>query len=287
MCITGSLADFSLPQVFWLLETGHQSGLLTLHPDDTEQTSSNKAYYIWVYRGNLVGMANLLDDQGLVSLIAQRRWLKDTCPSSLFAKLSRLCPQHQPLGSYLKKQGILTNQQLKWLFQAQVLQPIYDAFKLKSGHFRFDHNVPLPTIEMTGLSISATLATLIGLRNLPSWDALADQLPDPDTALASVVNVKPDYPLNDLEWQVWTYTDCMVSLQSIAQYLQLPLKTVQQIAFRLIAIGLAEEIFLEVEDNFTPTVESPSSGLRQDSYRETVSYSFLQNLLGFLVPKAS
>ncbi|MEQ8754718.1 MAG: DUF4388 domain-containing protein [Coleofasciculus sp. G1-WW12-02] len=287
MCITGSLADFSLPQVFWLLETGHQSGLLTLHPDDTEQTSSNKAYYIWVYRGNLVGMANLLDDQGLVSLITQRRWLKDTCPSSLFAKLSRLCPQHQPLGSYLKKQGILTNQQLKWLFQAQVLQPIYDAFKLKSGHFRFDHNVPLPTIEMTGLSISATLATLIGLRNLPSWDALADQLPDPDTALASVVNVKPDYPLNDLEWQVWTYTDCMVSLQSIAQYLQLPLKTVQQIAFRLIAIGLAEEIFLEVEDNFTPTVESPSSGLRQDSYRETVSYSFLQNLLGFLVPKAS
>ncbi|MEQ9670529.1 DUF4388 domain-containing protein [Coleofasciculus sp. G2-EDA-02] len=287
MCITGSLADFSLPQVFWLLETGHQSGLLTLHPDDTEQTSSNKAYYIWVYRGNLVGMANLLDDQGLVSLIAQRRWLKDSCPSSLFAKLSRLCPQHQPLGSYLKKQGILTNQQLKWLFQAQVLQPIYDAFKLKSGHFRFEHNVPLPTIEMTGLSISATLATLIGLRNLPSWDALADQLPAPDMGLTSVVNVKPDYPLNDLEWQVWTYTDCMVSLQSIAQYLQLPLKTVQQIAFRLIAIGLAEEIFLEVEDNFTPTVESPSAGLHKDSYRETVSYSFLQNLLGFLVPKAS
>lgn len=287
MCITGSLADFSLPQVFWLLETGHQSGLLTLHPDDTEQMCSNKAYYIWVYRGNLVGMANLLDHQGLVSLIAQRRWLKDTCPSSLFAKLSRLCPQHQPLGSYLKKQGILTNQQLKWLFQAQVLQPIYDAFQLKAGHFRFEHNVPLPTIEMTGLSISATLATLIGLRNLPSWDALADQLPDPDMGLASVVNVKPDYPLNDLEWQVWTYTDCMVSLRSIAQYLQLPLKMVQQIAFRLIAIGLAEEIFLEVEDNFTPTVESQSSGLHQNSYRETVSYSFLQNLLGFLVPKAS
>lgn len=287
MCITGSLADFSLPQVFCLLETGHQSGLLTLHPEGTDHTSSNQAYYIWVYRGQLVGMANLLDHQGLVSLIAQQRWLKDTCPSSLFAKLTRLCPHHQPLGSYLKKQGILTNQQLKWLFQVQVLQPLCNAFQLKAGHFRFDHHVPLPTIEMTGLSISATLATLMGLRNLPSWDALADHLPDPDMGLASLGTEQSEFPLNDLEWQVWTYTDCMVSLNSIAQYLQLPLKTVQQIAFRLIVIGLAQEMSLAVEDEYTPAIESQSSGLYQDSYREVVSYSFLQHLLGFLVPKAS
>lgn len=283
MSVIGSLTDFSLPEIFQFVERGKKTGLVTLRSLPDDETTSPQVYYIWVYQGRIVAAANQLENRGLVSLINQRQWVSDR----VIVKLAQLCPTTKPLGLYLKNHGVLQAEQLKRLFQIQVLQQVCALFKLKDGQFRFDTNAPLPTPEMTGLSVPATEATLMGLRVLRSWDALADKLPDPNSGLASVVVGQLHYRLDTLEWQVWEYTKGSVSLKAISRQLRIPVEKVQQVAFRLITIGLAEEVPLLVGTLSTQTVEPSPSQLIDEDERQGINPSFLQNLVGFLRSKVA
>src|ERR687885_2744559 len=281
MSITGHLSDFSLPEIFQLLEKGHKTGLLTLHPELSAQEKP-QSHYIWVYQGRIVAASNRLDHQGLVSLIDQRQWVSDR----VFDKLVHwCCPINEPLGLYLKNQGVLQAEQLKRIFQVQVLQQVCALFQLKDGRFKFDQNVPIPTREMTGLSIPATEATLMGLRALRNWDALEEKLPDPNGGLVSTIDGQPRYRLNSQECLVWEYAKGTVSLKTIARQISLPIEKVQQITFRLITLGIAEEVPLVVGTLPTQAVDPLPAQLIDEAEKQNVSQSFVQNLVGFLRSK--
>src|SRR5919199_304518 len=126
------------------------------------KTTPVSGYYIWVYRGHLVAVANRLDNLGLVELINQQQWVSER----VVTKLAQLCPNDQPLGLYLLNQGVLKPSQLKQLFFLQVLQQIEAIFQLNEAQFRFDSNVLLPRQEMTGLSVSPrSLRLVMALKN--------------------------------------------------------------------------------------------------------------------------
>jgi hypothetical protein len=71
-------------------------------------------------------------------------------------------------------------------------------------------------------------------------------------------------------------------LKAIAQQLRLPVETVQQIAFRLITVGIAEEVPLVPGSFPNPEVKSLSAPLIDEAASQNISSSFLQNLMGFL-----
>lgn len=281
MCITGSLTDFSLPEIFRLLGKGHHTGVLTVNTDVPTAVTPNGVCYIWVYRGRIVAIDSQLEHSGLIKLIAQRQWID----RRQLAQLRESFPQDQPLGSELQKQGFLTIQQVKWLFQIQVLRPTCALFQLKAGRFKFSHEVKLPMSGMTGLSLNALGANLLGLRSLRNWDALGDKLPDANAGLLSVTG-HPRYSLNALESQVWEYTSGTVSLREIAKQLRLSVKTVQQIAFRLMTVGLVEEVPLVIHTPCPQSVDAIATPLHPEVTDQPVSHSFLHNLMGFLADKS-
>ena len=279
MCVTGYLSDFSLPEIFQFIEKGRKTGLLTLRALSNSQAKTGK-YYIWMHQGRIVAAANRLDHQGLVSLLDGRQWISDR----VFDKVVHwCCPIDQPLGLYLKNQGVLQAAQLKRLFQIQVLQQVCALFQLKDAEFEFEQNVQIPSREMTGLSVPATEATLVGLRVLKNWNALADKLPDPNGGLVSTMIGKSQYRLDSLEWQVWEYTKGTLSLNAIAEQLRLPVEKVQQVAFRLVTVGLAEEVLL-IRPPATQVDQLPAQFI-DEAQKQTVSLSFMQNLVGFLRSK--
>lgn len=149
MSTIGYLTDFSLIEIFQFLEKGHKTGLLTIRVLPESQTPLLAVYYIWVEQGCVVAAANQLDGQGLASLIAQRHWVS----KHLLDRLGQFCPLDKPLGLCLKNQGALQTEQLKQLFHIQVVQQVFALSQLKEGQFIFEQNVPVPTQEMTGLSI--------------------------------------------------------------------------------------------------------------------------------------
>lgn len=286
MTVTGYLADFSLAELFQLLEQGDKTGLLTICTLSDHVTDRRRNHHIWFSQGQIVAAGNSLDQQGLMRLIAQRGWMGDR---AVF-RLAQTCQTNTPLGLCLKTQGILSAEQLKLLFYTQVMRQVCALFALPDGWFQFDPKAPVPVAEMTGLLATATDVTLAGLRALKDWNALAEKLPDSSSALISVVDSKPSLRLNPSEWQVWEFTNGTMALRQVAQHLNLSVAKTQQIAFRLIVAGLAEEVPLIAESPTRLTLPgSLDSTLLPEPVLGTgaapVSQSFLQNLVGFLKGK--
>ncbi len=294
MAITGHLAEFSLPEIFQFLEQGHKTGLLTIFALPEPQTPKEaRGHYIWFSQGRVVAAANRSDHRGLINIISQRGWLGDRAAS----RLLQCCGPNTPLGLCLKTQGILQADQLKLLFYTQVMRQVCALFALEDGWFHFDSKANLPLAEMTGLNAPATEVTLAGLRALKDWRMLAEKLPDPMATLISVIEGKPHHRLNQIEWQIWEFTNGNVPLSAIAKQLQLPVLKIQQVAFRLIVVGLIEEVPMvltpTVPDEPLPTLEDIQPSETQEPSSEQpsqpsseVSQSFLQNLVTFLKGKS-
>lgn len=314
MAFTGYLTEFSLPEIFQFLEQGHKTGLLTLRTLPVQNQEEVQPYYIWLHQGNIVAAADRSDEKGLISMIAQRGWVSDRAALKLFQS----CPVNTPMGLCLKSQGLLQAEQLKLLFRTQVVGLVSNLFQLSNAQFEFNAKSILPAAEMTGLSLPATEATLMGLRTLRDWKALAEKLPDPTSGLSSAIIGQPQMKLDSHEWQVWEFANGSITLQQIAKQLTIPIEKVQQIAFRLIVTNLAEEVFMLAVQNAVvtdngfageklqnPTVEyfskenintqsnfaSPKENILLESKadrssKSNVSQSFLQNLVGFLRTKS-
>ncbi|MEH2435323.1 MAG: DUF4388 domain-containing protein [Nostoc sp.] len=285
MAITGNFADFSLPELLHFLEQGQKTGLLYIGfvVGDTKNCTT-QAYYIWLQQGRVIAAADRLDEKGLMSMIAQRGWISERVISRVIKVDAS--STNTPMGLCLKSQGLLEPEQLKILFNTQVLQQVCALFQIKDALFTFDATANLPLAEMTGLSMSATEIILQGLRTLRDWTALADKLPKCTSGLSSLPK-QPQIPLNAQEWQLWEFVNSEVSLENIANQLRISTETVQQIAFLLIVVGLAEEHFMgavspmSTLEEYTHPVASVEVG-QELPEKPIVSQSFLKSLVGFL-----
>lgn len=284
MAISGYFSEFSLSEIFLLLEQGSKTGRLSIQEQSEQSSRKGKIFYIWFKQGNIAAATDRTDGQGLLLLIQRRGWI--SAPAA--ERVLEVCSIDQPAGLCLKTQGLLEAEQLKLIFSQQVLQEVCKLFQLKDGKFQFDANLSLPSSEMTGLTAPAREVTLAGLRVLRDWTMLQDKMPESISGLASVVKDKPKLRLNQLEWQVWEFANGKVPIQDIAKQLQLPLEKIQQVAFRLMVVGLAEEI------PFVASAPPQKLDLEMEIFKEeertapvktTFSQSFLNNLVGFLKSK--
>ncbi len=283
MALSGFLKDFSLGETFQILEQGEKTGLLSireLKPTNISksETSPNQQYYIWFKQGRIIAAANRKDNKGLQALLAKRGWVSEETLREVYQNSN----SDQPLGLLLKSQDLLDHHQLKLLFVTQVMQQVCSLFKLDRGFFLFEQGLEPSFAEKTGLSKPATELTLMGLRMLKNWTPLADKLPEANSGLIPLINTEPSYTLSAEEWEVWRYTDGKTALSTMAKKLQLPLEKVQQIAFRLIVIGIVEE--LAMVEMLPPETEATS----EEEIKEptAVSHSFLNQLTSFLEDKA-
>lgn len=292
MSLSSSFTDFSLAELFQLIDQGRKSGCLTVCtlPDLYAPSSKSYYFYMWFKQGRIVAAAHQLNSQGLIYKMVQRGLVKQQVIDNLLTQT----PVATPIGLQLKTQGLLSAEQLNLLFGSQ-LQQIRALFEIQKGVFKLDSKAALPWQEMTGISIKATEVALMALRTLKNWKVLADVLPDARSAIQSTVNNKPQIHLNAFEWQLWEFANGSVDLATIASLLNQSTISVQQAAFRLMLAGLVEEIpliksTLELNDGkINCSVEnhiSMGATKSQELGARKVSTVFLQNLVGFLRSKA-
>ncbi|NMG09028.1 DUF4388 domain-containing protein [Brasilonema sp. UFV-L1] len=289
MSISSSFTDFSLAELFQLIDQGRKSGCLTVCtlPDLHTPGSKSHYYYIWFRQGSVVAAANRLNGQGLLQNVIQRGWVSKQLIEQVCTETSLVTP----LGLLLKIQGILTTEQLNLLFASQ-LQQVRALFEIQKGVFKLDSRASLPLEEMTGLSLRTMEVALMAVRALKNWKVLAEVLPAANSGIKNLTNDKPQIHLNTLEWQVWEFANGSLSLNAIASQLNQPIAIVQQAAFRLILVGLVKEVSLaestlnlkESPMLSSNSVNSSAFGFKQSKYPETsrISTSFLENLVGFL-----
>ncbi|MBW4601643.1 MAG: DUF4388 domain-containing protein [Calothrix sp. FI2-JRJ7] len=281
MSLSSSFTDFSLAELFQLIDQGKKSGCLTVCtlPNLKVIGSKSQHYYIWFRQGNVVAATSKLNGLGLVEKIVQRGWVNERT----LKRLRLQAATDTPLGLYLKTLEILSAEQLNLLFASQ-LQQVRQLFEIQKGVFKLDSKAILPTSEMTGISLRATEVALMALRVIKNWAALADALPNATSAIEGITLAKTQLHLHPLEWQLWEFADGFVSLNTLASQLNQPIATIQQVAFRLMVAGLVEEIPLSSHSQSFDGYMSTYSP--QKSQPLKVSTSFLQNLVGFLKSKA-
>ncbi len=291
MSLSSSFTDFSLAELFQLVDQGRKSGCLTVCtlPNLSVPKSKSQYFYIWFRQGRVVAATNRLNGNGLSDTITQRGWAKQQVIEQLFTEASTVIP----FGLHLKTQGFLSAEQLNQLFASQ-LQQVRNLFEIQKGVFKLDSKATLPWNEMTGLSLRAMEVALMALRILKNWEVLADVLPDVDSAIQSMTQGNPQIRLHTLEWQAWEFANGSVSVKEIASQLNQPITLVQQAIFRLIVAGLVEEVPLVTstanlnDDSIDGSLANfPSLGLQKSKQLENlkISSSFLQNLVGFLKSK--
>jgi Domain of unknown function (DUF4388) len=280
MSLTGYLSEYSLVEIFNFVQDGNKTGLLSIDPDRCFSRSLDNAYYISFQFGRIVAVSNgrRLQDLGLLKTIEQRKWLSLEQITGLSFHASNL---QQPLGTYLKSCNLLDAEQLKLLFDAQVTANICKLFgEQHHGRFQFDPQAPSIYTEMTGISLTAREVSLFALRMLRDWSGLNAKLPAPESALQRWITT-PDLRLDAQESKVWNLALGEISIAQMAERLKLGIDRVQQIGFRLISIGLVDELPLV---RSLPPIENSIDMIApiSDNAPTAVSASFLNRLMGFL-----
>ncbi len=239
MAFTGYLSKFSLPEILEFLEQGYKTGLLSIRALKENSHEESQNHYIWLRQGRIVAAANRLDNQGLLSMIVRRGWIKERVAREKF----QACGSQMAMGLCLKSMGLLTGEQITLLFRTQIMEQVPPLFELENGKFDFDFQASIPSAEMTGLSMLTTEATIKSLRSLRNWSALTAKLPDPTSGISKKTEILSNLELDSQESKVWKYANSQTSLDEIANQLSIALEKVRQIAFRLIVSNVAEEAF--------------------------------------------
>lgn len=277
--LVGNISEFSLPELFKMIAEGNKSGMLSLVCSSKFLSKSKiaeaKNYYIWFKKGEIVAASNRLDGKGLISMMSRRAWIdNDELSDVLFyQKLTTA------LGSLLKSQQLIGQEELEILFRMQVSREVMPLFEVKDAPFKFYENVSAPLTELTGLTVSVKSLLLRSLRVLKDWSIFQAKLPSLNSILVNN-NLQETSDLNLDEWEkrILQLVPENYSLQQIASKLKLHFEQVQQISFRLICIGMVEEIPVVVASNQPVETQVEHS----ISEKALLSKSYINNLVDFL-----
>ena len=284
MSLVGCLSEYSLAEIFNFVQEGNKTGLLSIEPDRCLSRSVDNAYYISFQTGRIMAVSSGqgLEYRGLLKMMEQRRWLSLEQVTGLSINANRL---GQPLGTYLKSCNTLDTEQLRLLFDSQVVASICKLFgEIHYGKFKFDAQASLMYAEMTGISLTAQEVSLLGLRMLRDWSNLTFKLPAPESSLQKVLSTPPKLRLDTQESKVWNLADGELSITTIADRLGLSIEKIQQIAFRLCATGLLREV---LQPYIHQPIDLPAPITASSvSTTNPISTSFLGKLIGFLKQKA-
>ena len=277
MQLSGSLAEYSLAEIFNFIYEGSLTGLLTLFPYNNGSTAILDPHYLWFERGRIIALTNGISGSELLTKILQRKLISSAEMEPIGSILYQL---PQPLGIYLKTRGLLDGGQLKLLFNAQSISPICRLFESKNRQFQFEISRLPINAEITGISLPCREVGMLGLRLLKDWSGLSAKLPDPSYAIERLTTLRPNIELNRHELQLWNLADGQTSLIQIAAKMSLSIDIIRQISFRLSTFGIIHEVPFKLPHSIDSNLIFADSITRSKS--TPVSNSFLGNLKKFL-----
>lgn len=286
MILNGYLSQYSIAEIFNLIQEAKKNGVLSIEPRDglTDSAISEDSmleipcYYVSFQGGRLMSIFYGLEyeNQDLLVTISKRQWIPLDQLKELKRKLNGIII---PWGLQLKVWEVISVDRLKLLFDIQVLSQLAKIFQISEGKFKFNPHAELNYPEMTGLSLSARNAVLLGLRELKDWNGLTNKLPAPESKLQRFSSQLQDSLLENDEELVWKLALGEMSMLEIAAQLNLEIDRVRQIGFRLCSIRLTDEVAVA---SSPPIAMTRPVCIGDGNPSIQVSTAFLSKLIGFL-----
>lgn len=235
MALRGNLKDFSLPDVFQLVQLSGKTGVLRIAGEDGEGS-------IWFREGEV--------------FFAQSNWRKDRLGERLVAAqritpaaLERALELHaaesssgRRLGEILVEQGYITQQVLETFVAEQIQDTIFDLMRWDDGDFDFEV-LPEPSHEDIGFSVSVENIVMEGSRRLEEWQRIKKKVPSTDMVFKMATAPGEgtfEISLKPAEWTLLLLVDGTRSVRELALETQSTDFDVARVIYGLFSAGLLE-----------------------------------------------
>jgi hypothetical protein len=235
MALKGNLRDFSVTQLFNLINLARKTGTLTIEgPTEAAWVSFREGKLIFAQLGNEDGtLTGILLRADLISA-RQARAIKTHAADKNDKELGLLLIN----AGYLEQQDILTS------IRQYFLDIVYKLFTWGEGFFRFDAGVLPPDGRIT-LRLNLENIIIEGSRRMREWEMLRDEIPNLEMALdfvdrpgANIRNVN----LNVEEWKVVSYVNPKNTISQIAKANRMNELEIRRVVYGLLQAGLVEVV---------------------------------------------
>ncbi|HLF37497.1 MAG TPA: DUF4388 domain-containing protein, partial [Anaerolineales bacterium] len=176
MALKGNLRDFSVVQIFNLVNLAHKTGTLTLE-------GPNVAAWVSFREGKLIHAQLGNEDGTLLGVLTKSGKVRPE--QSKLIKKNAADKSDKELGLLLINAGYLSQQDILASIQHYVLEVVYRLFSWFDGFFRFDNDV-LPPDDHITIRLDLENVIIEGSRRIKEVEALADEIPNLDMAMTFV-----------------------------------------------------------------------------------------------------
>ncbi len=235
MALRGNLKDFSLPDVFQLVQLSGKTGVLRISGADAEGS-------IWFRDGDVFfAQSNWRREQLGDRLVTAQK----ITPSALSRALELHAAEPQGgrrLGRILVDEGYITQQVLEAFVQEQIQDTIFDIMRWDEGDFDFE---VLPEVlhEDIGLSVSVENIVMEGSRRLDEWNRIKKKVPSTDMVFKMATAPGEgtfEISLKPIEWNLLLLVDGTRSVRELAIDTRRTDFEVARIIYGLFSAGLLE-----------------------------------------------
>ncbi|MEA2478008.1 MAG: hypothetical protein QOC87_2207, partial [Actinomycetota bacterium] len=260
---TGTLDDFTLPEIFRLLSQTGRTGRL-----DVARSAGSGA--VFFRDGDVYYAQSSLSTERLGRHLIRARAITE-------GQLRRALDEHassgRRVGDILRDHGVLTEEQLQAAIRSQIEDAAFDLLRWEAGEFSWvggaatEVEVPIAvSVENLIMEAARRIDEMeVIRRRIPSGDAVLAMSPTPPEG-ALEINIAPD------EWRVLVTVDGSRSVDEIAAALHFEEFELLKILYGLISAGLIELAPNEPAAPM-PRRSAPETQAPQPIHRDTAASS--------------
>ncbi|MCL4079160.1 DUF4388 domain-containing protein [Coriobacteriia bacterium Es71-Z0120] len=235
MALRGNLKDFSLPDVFQLVQLSKKTGVLRIKRPDAEGS-------IWFRDGEVFFAQSDWNREPLGQRLVNAGRIT---PSALAKAMEiRASEPHggRRLGQILVDEGYITQPVLEAFVQEQIQDTIFDLMRWDEGEFNFEI-LPEVVDEDIGLSVSIENIVMEGSRRIEEWNRIKKKVPSMDMVFKMATAPGEgtfEISLKPTEWNLLLLTDGTRTVAELARELGKTDFEVARIIYGLFSAGLLE-----------------------------------------------
>ena len=238
MALKGNLRDFTITQLFNLINLARKTGVLTID-------RKRKQAKIYFKEGKLV--CALVDghDMGLANMLHRAGKISEE--ESRIIQSRAETHTEKELGLLLINAGYVTQSDIVESVRSHTLDVVYLTFNWTDGSFLFEPN-KLPADGAITVPINLENIIMEGSRRVKEHEMLRDELPDLDVALK--FTERPRAKLRDInlsveEWRVISFINPRNSIKRVAQANSMNDFRIRKIVYGLLSAGLVQLVLPE------------------------------------------
>lgn len=252
MALKGNLRDFSVTQLFNLINLARKTGSLTIEANGGRAEICFKEGKL-VYAsmdGQDVGLVGMLQKAGKISH-EQGRIIRSRSKTNA----------DKELGLLLINAGYVSQDDIVQSVRSHTLDVVYRLFSLSDGSFLFEPN-KLPAEGTITVPIKLENIIMEGSRRVQEHQMLQNELPDLDMALK--FTDRPAAKLHDInlsveEWRVISFINPRNTIRQIAQANSMSEFKIRKILYGLLSAGLVELVMPESRERVAVTSRAASA----------------------------